>query len=118
MSTTTLVLLLLHLGQSASVPGTTATIILESVQDHRCPSDVVCVWAGYAAVTLGLRDGPGQPSRRIIVSQPGLEAHNLPSRVVIQGRALTLERLEPRRTARPTGPPPTTVASIGVSPAE
>ncbi len=117
MSTPALILLLLGLGQTVAVPGTTATVTLESVQDHRCPRDVMCVWAGYVAATLGVREAPGQPIRPVVLSHPPLQSQQMTGRLVIQGRALTLERVEPQRAFRPTGPDVPVRVSLGVSPA-
>ena len=42
-------------GQEASVQGTPISVRFLSVsEDSRCPSDVVCVWAGNAVVRLSL----------------------------------------------------------------
>jgi hypothetical protein len=116
MSAPALILLLLGLGQTVAVPGTTATVSLESVQDHRCPKGVMCVWAGYVAATLGVRETPGQPIRQVVLSQPPLQAPTMTSRLVIQGQALTLERVEPRRSFRPTAPVLPVRVSLGVRP--
>lgn len=115
MSTPALILLLLGLGQTVAVPGTTATVTLESVQDHRCPRDVMCVWAGYVAATLGVRDAPGQTIRQVVLSQPPLQSQQMTDRLVIQGRALTLERVEPLRSFQPKGPAVPVRVSLGVS---
>ncbi|HEU5218856.1 MAG TPA: hypothetical protein VFU23_09365 [Gemmatimonadales bacterium] len=40
-------------GQSASIAGTGQTVTFEGVsEDSRCPTGVVCVWAGNARVNL------------------------------------------------------------------
>jgi hypothetical protein len=51
-------------GQSATFAGVDFAVRFDSVSaDSRCPSDVVCVWAGDAAVHLTLtRDGGGSRS--------------------------------------------------------
>lgn len=42
-------------GQEASVQGTSLSVRFQNVgDDSRCPSDVVCVWAGNAVVRLSL----------------------------------------------------------------
>ncbi|HSP35669.1 MAG TPA: hypothetical protein VLU46_15260 [Thermoanaerobaculia bacterium] len=44
--------LTLRFGESANVPGTSTPVTFIDVSDSRCPSSVVCAWAGDAAVTL------------------------------------------------------------------
>ncbi|MCP9849041.1 hypothetical protein [Cyanobium sp. Morenito 9A2] len=117
MSSTALILLLLGLGQTVVVPGTTATVRLESVEDHRCPKGVQCVWAGYVAATLGVREAPGQAIRQVVLSQPPLQTSAMTSRLVLQGQALTLESVEPQRSFQPKGPAVPVRVSLGVSPA-
>jgi hypothetical protein len=49
----------LRVGQTAVVAGTPVTLTLERVKDDsRCPTDVICVWAGDAlAIIRGSSDG-------------------------------------------------------------
>lgn len=49
----------LRVGQQAALRGTKLRIKFAAVNDGRCPSDAVCVWAGNAAVRLqvSLRGG-------------------------------------------------------------
>lgn len=50
----------LSAGQSGRVNGTPITVTFDSVgQDSRCPSDVKCVWAGDASLTLTLKSTAG-----------------------------------------------------------
>jgi len=45
----------LNSGQEAKVQGTPIAVRFQSVsEDSRCPSDVVCVWAGNAVVRLSI----------------------------------------------------------------
>ena len=45
----------LAVGQDAKIVGTQITVTFRSVgEDSRCPSNVQCVWAGDAAIKLGL----------------------------------------------------------------
>lgn len=47
-------------GQTVEVAGSGLRITFQRVRDdNRCPSDVVCVWAGNATVELVLRRSPG-----------------------------------------------------------
>ena len=50
----------LKAGQTARVDGTALTLSFVSVpEDSRCPTDVVCVWAGNGAVSLVVTDDTG-----------------------------------------------------------
>lgn len=51
--------IILELGQSARIPGTTITVALRSVNDYRCRGDVVCVWEGNASIVLDLSEADG-----------------------------------------------------------
>jgi hypothetical protein len=47
-------------GQTARVDGTALTVSFVGVpEDSRCPTDVVCVWAGNGAVSLVITDDTG-----------------------------------------------------------
>jgi len=47
-------------GQTARVDGTALTVSFVGVpEDSRCPTDVVCVWAGNGAVSLTTTDDTG-----------------------------------------------------------
>lgn len=45
----------------SSITGSSLPVIcFESViTDSRCPSDAVCIWAGYAAIKLSIKDNAG-----------------------------------------------------------
>jgi hypothetical protein len=50
--------LMLGYGEEKSVGGSVLRVaFVRVVKDSRCPVDVVCVWAGNAAVELGIRMG-------------------------------------------------------------
>ena len=50
----------LKVGQTARVDGTGLTVSFIAVsEDSRCPTDVVCVWAGNGAVSLSITDDAG-----------------------------------------------------------
>jgi hypothetical protein len=51
--------LVLAPGQEVRVGGVFRVAFLEVSSDSRCPSDVLCVWAGNAAVEIGLAVGMG-----------------------------------------------------------
>jgi hypothetical protein len=52
--------LILRVGDDARVPGTILRVgFLRLLSDSRCPTDVVCVWQGNAALEIGLALGTG-----------------------------------------------------------
>jgi len=52
--------LALGLGEDIDVPGTVLRVGFFGIEsDSRCPTGVVCVWQGDAAVTIGLTAGSG-----------------------------------------------------------
>ena len=54
-------------GQTARVDGTAFSISFVSVpEDSRCPTDVVCVWAGNGAVSLVVTDDAGAKSTVVL----------------------------------------------------
>ncbi len=57
----------LKAGQKAQIRGTPITVRFVSVgQDSRCPSDVQCIWAGDAAITLRLTSTAAAVSELIV----------------------------------------------------
>jgi hypothetical protein len=46
-------------GDTVTVSGTDLSIVFRDVADSRCPSRVMCIWAGEARVTLLLRTASG-----------------------------------------------------------
>jgi len=67
--------------------------------DSRCPTDVVCIWQGNAAVeiTLGLGEGPSHP----YTLNTGIEPHA----VDFNGFRVTLVNVRPApRTDKPIAP--------------
>ncbi len=49
----------LRVNETAYIADTRLSIQVVAVpEDSRCPTDVVCVWAGNARVSLALREGP------------------------------------------------------------
>lgn len=54
-------------GQTARVDGTGLTVSFVGVpEDSRCPTDVVCVWAGNGAVSLSITDDTGAKSTVVL----------------------------------------------------
>ncbi|MEO8194344.1 MAG: hypothetical protein ABI681_10895 [Gemmatimonadales bacterium] len=98
-------------GQEAHVQGTPITIRFRGVtEDSRCPSDVVCVWAGNAAVKLSLTAGEGSASE--IKVSTTLE----PKSVVFSGYRIALSGLKPAPLSGKPIPPEAYVATLLVTP--
>jgi hypothetical protein len=67
-------------------------------EDSRCPSDVVCVWAGNAAVEIGVSFGMGPTIRYVLNTTVD------PKSVDVGGYRITLVALQPYPVS--TGPIP------------
>lgn len=95
----------LKVGEELSVGGSVVKIVFARVvEDSRCPTDVVCVWAGNAKVELGIRAGMG-PTAPLQINTT-LE----PQAVDWNGIRVTLLELQPSpRAADPTQPDAYTV---------
>jgi hypothetical protein len=65
----------LRVGQSQAVSGSGLVITLLAVtEDSRCPRDVLCVWAGQAAVSIGAKlDGADLGAFRVLLSEGGIQ---------------------------------------------
>ena len=64
--------ILLAEGQSATVSNSTVVVRFVSANDSRCPSDVVCVSAGEAVISLSLAGaGASRTDTVRLVKQPG-----------------------------------------------
>ncbi len=80
----------LRVGQEARVGGTMLRIVFLGVDDDsRCPSDVMCVWAGNAAVRIGVTYGTGPTVAYVL--NTGID----PRFADLASYRLTLTRLEP-----------------------
>ncbi len=80
-------------GQDVQVGGGVLHIAFTDVEDSRCPTDVVCVWAGNAAVDLAVSAGSG-PSYPLRVNST-LDPHD----VEWQGVRLMLLEVHPEPRA-------------------
>jgi hypothetical protein len=78
----------LQVGQSAQVDSL-EIVFSRVVQDSRCPSDVVCVWAGDAAVEILLTR---PETERIAVT---LHTTLRPNKAMVDGYVLHLVRVDP-----------------------
>lgn len=84
----------LRMGESADVDGHLLLTALAITEDSRCPIDVVCVWAGDAAVAIRLEGGT--PAGRTDT------LHTLPDRKAKIGYAslvVTFTALDPQPSA-------------------
>ncbi|MDP2955338.1 MAG: hypothetical protein Q8N53_02865 [Longimicrobiales bacterium] len=92
--------LTLRMGEEKAVGGSVLRIAFGQVlEDSRCPVDAMCVWAGNAAVELGIRAGMG-PTHPLRLSTT-LE----PRSTVWNGLRVTLLEVAPApRAAEPTKP--------------
>ncbi len=91
--------LVLAPGQEVRV-GILGVAFLEVSSDSRCPTDVVCVWAGDAAVEIGLSagEGPTHPFTLHTLSYPA-------SSVEFGGYRVTLLELAPQPISTRPIPP-------------
>jgi hypothetical protein len=66
----------LPLGRTATVSGSGSRVtFLQVSEDSRCPTSVVCVWAGDARIRVIVsRAGRGEESQILSLSQPNNEA--------------------------------------------
>lgn len=60
---------------SLATSGGALSITLTDAQDSRCPLNAYCIWAGYAAVTLQLKDASAvaQTARLSLLNKPSPE---------------------------------------------
>lgn len=77
-------------GQTARVDGTAFSVSFVGVpEDSRCPTDVVCVWAGNGAVSLVVTDDTGAKSTVV------LNTTLSPRSVTTSGYEVSLTGLKP-----------------------
>jgi hypothetical protein len=57
----------LEVGKPIDLPSGGGTVVLEKVDDSRCPVGVTCVWEGEATAFLAFRGG-GAPDERVDLS--------------------------------------------------
>jgi hypothetical protein len=82
-------------------------IVFDGVnEDSRCPSDVMCVWAGNAAVEIGVSFGMG-PTTRYVLNTIGD-----PAFVDVGGYRITLIDLQPYPVSTSRIPPASYLATF------
>ena len=98
-------------GQEARVQGTPIVVRFKGVSnDSRCPTDVQCVWAGNAVVTLSLSQGEG-PTTDVTLNST-LD----PKITKFAGYSIRLAGVKPAPKAGKPIPPGDYVATLEVGP--
>ncbi len=101
----------LRIGESVTPPKSTTIVTLTEVSDDsRCPTNVTCVWAGDAAVTLRVQ--PAKGATEVVTLHTGLANGQS---ATAAGLRLRLERLEPRPTFGKTLDRSAYVATIAIA---
>lgn len=95
----------LGVGQEAS-HGVMRLVFVGVNEDSRCPSDVVCIWAGNAAVEIGVWYGMG-PTARFVLNTIGD-----PDSVEVGGYRIALIDLQPYPVSTARIPPDAYVATF------
>jgi hypothetical protein len=88
----------------------TVTLKLERVNDSRCKTGAVCVWAGYISYSFVLRDQQGQTSFLLAQDMPGAQ-----KAVTRKGLTFTLLGLEPAEPPALKAPAPDYRVSLRVN---
>lgn len=84
----------LHIGESVTPPKSTVAVTFTEVSgDSRCPTNVACIWAGDAAVTLRVQPATG--AAQVVVLHTGVADRQS---ATAAGLRLRLDRLEPSPT--------------------
>jgi hypothetical protein len=81
-------------GQPVALAEEDLTLQLIEVKDSRCPSQVQCIWAGYATVTLAIAQSGSEPVS-LILGTPGLHKPQPPNYASHGAYRFTLRSLEP-----------------------
>ncbi|RYF16226.1 MAG: hypothetical protein EOO30_11755 [Comamonadaceae bacterium] len=79
------------------VPGEPLRVQLVAVNDHRCPVDVRCAWAGHATVALQVSHGASSP-QVVMVGTPSPPAMTLPGEGRLGPYRFRLVELAPPNT--------------------
>lgn len=86
------------------------TLKLERVNDSRCKTGAVCVWAGYISYSFVLTDKQGHSSFVLAEDMPGASKS-----LTRNGLTFTLQGLEPAEPPALKAPPPHYRISLRVS---
>ena len=84
----------LPLGKTAVLKGTDTRLTFKEVsQDSRCPTDVVCVWAGDATIAVVIsRNGAPDETQTLNISPPNNEITSGNLRIKLVGLAPVLRQ--------------------------
>ena len=109
--TATAYALSLRVGQQIVIPEEALTVTFTDVTDSRCPTQVLCVWAGEGRVTLVVSQS-GYPAESLLVVTPASPEGQPSNQSSYRAFRFTLESLDPI-PAMP-GPIPTELYRAGV----
>jgi hypothetical protein len=79
-------------GGGTSVGNDSLVVVLESIEDSRCPANVVCIWQGQATITVSATLQGESLGQREITLEPGQVA---PATADLGGFQITFVSLEP-----------------------
>jgi hypothetical protein len=103
----------LKIGQTAYLQSEDVFVKLVGIpEDSRCPSDVVCVWAGQVKAALEVRKGPGAPQAINVTYQGGIGLEFVEE---FDGHQITLVKVEPYPKSTQQISPSEYTATIRVS---
>jgi hypothetical protein len=90
----------LNLVASSSVTVGTEPLRIElvAVKDGRCPTEVQCIWAGHATVTLRVQRSESPPET-VLIGTPAPAAMNLPNQASVGPYHFGLLSLEPANSS-------------------
>lgn len=90
------------------------TLSLTEVKDSRCPVGAQCIWAGHAAVTLGVGK-TGGTSQPVVIGTEAPDNLKLPNKATYGPYTLSLSKLEPWPTKDAGVPQQRYVATVQVT---
>lgn len=96
-------------GQTVTLAPST-TLKLERINDSRCKTGAVCVWAGHISYRFVLNDKQGESSFVLADDMPGAT-----NSVTLNGLIFTLQGLEPAEPPPLKSPPPNYRVSLRVN---
>lgn len=82
---------------AVDVPGEPLRLQVVAVNDHRCPADVRCAWAGHASVALQVSRS-GSPPQVVLLGTASPPPMNLPGEGRLGGYRFRLVDLSPANT--------------------
>ncbi|MES2355508.1 MAG: hypothetical protein V4568_14120 [Pseudomonadota bacterium] len=101
-------------GQAVTIPQEALTIELVEANDNRCPTEVTCIWAGHATVSLRVAKS-GIAGEMVVLGTNAPPGMKLAHDAKYAGYLLHLESLEPARSAVASKSSDVVQASVRVS---